>query len=219
MATVLALGTASGALLGGCGGATKTVTASEAAAPATGAATAVHTTPTSTATTPKPTATTGGASQSTAKSPIPTRTAPEPAFTHQGSGSGEAVGQATAAAVAVIKTHGYTPNNTSDYHPNQTLRVLVGTRTGSADGYDQRAFFFVDGRYIGTDSSQPSASVRVVSQSDTEVTLAYPLYRPHDPLCCPSAGQARVRFQLNNGKLVPLDPIPPASSQTGANRQ
>lgn len=121
--------------------------------------------------------------------------------------------------MAVVKTHGYTPDNTSDYHPQQTLTVLVGTRTGSGDGYDQRAFFFLDGRYIGTDSSQPSASIRVVGQSDTEVVLAYPLYRPHDPLCCPGGGQATVHFQLNDGKLVPLQPIPPASSQTGTSRQ
>jgi hypothetical protein len=81
--------------------------------------------------------------------------------------------------------------------------------SGSGDGYGQQAFFFVNGRYIGTDASQPSATLRVVGQGDTEVTLAYPLYRDGDPLCCPGAGQARVRFQLNNGKLTALDPIPP----------
>jgi len=89
--------------------------------------------------------------------------------------------------------------------------VLVGTRTGSADGYGQQAFFFVNGRYIGTDAKESSASVRVVSQSDTEVTLAYPLYRKNDPLCCPGGGTATVRFQLNNGRLTALGTIPPAS--------
>jgi hypothetical protein len=222
MATALALGTAGAVLLSGCGEATKTVTASEAAPPAitSGTATAAHTNSTSPTTTASPTATTGGGGQSAVgQGNSTTRTAPAPAFTRQGSGSGKATGEATAAAVAVVKTHGYTPDDTADYHPNQTLRVLVGTRTGSGDGYDQRAFFFVDGRYIGTDSSSPSASVRVVSQGDTEVTLAYPLYRPHDPLCCPGGGQVTVRFQLDNGKLVPLDPIPPVSSQTGTSRQ
>ena len=80
--------------------------------------------------------------------------------------------------------------------------MLVGTRTGSGDGYGQQAFFFVDGRYIGTDAKEPSASVKVVSQGDTEVALAYPLYRSSDPLCCPSGGQAIVHFQLNNGRLA-----------------
>jgi hypothetical protein len=93
------------------------------------------------------------------------------------------------------------------------LRVLVGTRTGSADGYGQQAFFFVDGRYLGTDTKEASATVKVVSQGDTEVTVSYPLYRKGDPLSSPSGGEARVTFQLNNGKLTPLGTIPPASSR------
>ncbi len=41
------------------------------------------------------------------------------------------------------------------------------------------------------------------------MTLAYPLYHAHDPLCCPSGGSATVNFQLNNGQLTPLQSIPP----------
>jgi hypothetical protein len=122
-------------------------------------------------------------------------------------------------ALATVKAHGYTAPHTSDYHPDQTLRVLVATRTGSNDGYAQQAFFFVGGRYIGTDTSTPSAGIEVVGQGDTEVTLAYRLYRPNDPLCCARGGQAKVRFQLNNGRLVALDPIPPVSSSTSGSRQ
>jgi LppP/LprE lipoprotein len=221
---VLALGTAGGALLGGCGGSTKTVTAAESPPASTLATTAAttttaHTTSTATSTATAPATTTGTGGQSAGQQTSTTRTAPGPAFTRQGTGSGEATGEAAAAAVAVVKAHGYTPNNTSDYHPNQTLRVLIGTHTRSGDGYGQLAFFFVDGSYIGTDASQPSATLRVVSQSDTEVTLAYPLYRPSDPLCCPGGGQTTVRFALNNGRLVPLGKIPPVSSQTGTSRQ
>ncbi len=225
MMSTLALGVLGGALLGGCGGGTTTVTVSgapNASDGSTGASTAAHTTSTARTATPTTTTTTtaAGAQGAGAQGSGPTRTAPEPAFAqHGGTGAEEATGAATAAAVAVVETHGYTPNDTSEYHQGQTLKVLVGTRTGSADGYDQRAFFFLDGKYIGTDASQPSASVRVVGQSDTEVTLAYPLYRSHDPLCCPSGGRATVRFQLNDGRLVPLQPIPPASSAAGLNRQ
>jgi hypothetical protein len=117
------------------------------------------------------------------------------------------------AAQAVVKAHGFTAADASDYHSGQTLRVLVGTRTGSSDGYGQQAFFFVDGRYIGTDASEPSASVRVVGQSDTEVTLAYPLYKAGDPLSHPSGGEQTVHFQLNNSRLVPLEQIPPAATR------
>jgi hypothetical protein len=214
----LALGVCAGAALGGCGSSqTKTVTV--AGAPAvthsTGGAstrtgTTTATTPTSTATAPAQTTTAGGAA-----APSATRTASEPAIAQpQAHSETEGLGE----AVATLEARGYTPNETSQYHSNQTLRVLVGTRTGSSDGYDQQAFFFVNGRYIGTDAKEPSATVRVVSQSDTEVTLAYPLYRPGDPLANPSGGQATVRFQLDDGKLTPLDPIPPANSATGLTR-
>jgi hypothetical protein len=195
-------------VLAGCGSGTKTVsvggeppTASQPAASST-----VRTTSTPRTTTT--TAPSGGAT-----GPTTTRSAPEPAFTEQ-----EPKREGATAAAAVVKAHGYTPDDTSEYHSGQTLRVLVGTRTGSGDGYGQQAFFFVGSRYIGTDAKQASARVKVASQSDTEVTLVYPLYRPDDPLCCPGAGQATVRFALNNGRLQALDPIPPASSKTRPSR-
>ncbi len=220
----LALGVTGGALLGGCGGGTKTVSVSEVAAPtatsgATTASTPARTTTTSTTHAPVTTTTTGASQETGGQSASTTRTAPAPAFTETDTQSGAAATGAQAAAATVVVAHGYTPTDASDYHPAQTLRVLVGARTGSADGYAQRAFFFLDGRYLGTDSSQPSASIHVVSQSDTEVVLAYALYRSHDSLCCPSGGQAVVHFQLDDGALVPLQPLPPVSSATGLARQ
>jgi hypothetical protein len=211
----LALGASTGALLGGCGSQTKTVsvagtppqsqTTGTSSQPSTTTATAAQT---STATAPAQTGTAGGT-----PAPSATHTAPEPAFAQQ-----EPNAQGASDAASVVRARGYTPNEISQYHPNQTLRVLVGTRTGSSDGYGQQAFFFVDGRFIGTDAKEASATVRVVAQSDTEVTLAYPLYRRNDPLSSPSGGQATVRFQLNNGMLTPLGSIPPASSTTGLSR-
>jgi hypothetical protein len=195
--------------IAGCGGGTKTVSVSNTPALSSSSAAAA----TSSSTT---TAATTSASSLTSTTASATRTASAPAFTHR---TGSAGATTATAAAAVVHAHGYTPNDTSQYHPNQTLGVLVGTRTGSGDGYGQQAFFFVGGRYIGTDSTQPSATLRVVSQSDTQVTLAYPLYRSRDALCCPSGGEARVTFELNNGKLTPIQPIPPASSQTGLSRQ
>jgi LppP/LprE lipoprotein len=209
----LTLGVGGGALLGGCGSGTKTVTASNAPAPAgsatTGAANTASTATatTATGTTPRTSATTTPAA--------PTRTAAEPQFTHSDGAAPSQPGR----AVAVLQAHGFTAANTSDYHKDQTLQVLIGTRTGSSDGHVQQAFFFLDGRYLGTDTKQPSGSLRVVNQGDTAITLAYPLYRPHDALCCPSAGHADVRFELDNGKLTPLDAIPPASSATAPSRQ
>lgn len=206
---LIALVALAAAPLAGCGSSTKTVTAaSTPPAPQTTAAS-------STAAKPNKTATAPGATTATTGAPTTTRTASGPAFAEEQKKAGE---EGASAAAALVRAKGYTPNDTSEYHATQTLRVLVATRTGSGDGYDQRAFFFVDGRYIGTDAKEPSASVKVVSQSDTEVALAYPLYRPNDPLCCPGAGQRVVHFQLDNGKLAAMDPIPPAHSSSGLSR-
>ncbi len=201
----------SGALaLSGCGsGATKTVSVSSAGTPETSTqrTASTRTTPSSpTTTTPTSTATT----TTTPPATETTRTTTAPAFTKQHTSS-----EGLSEALAVVKAHGYTADNASVYHPEQTLRVLVGTR----EGHGQQAFFFVDGRYIGTDASEPSATVNVVSQSDTEVALAYPLYKPGDPPSHPSGGETIVHFQLNNGQLVALNPIPPASSRTSSGGQ
>lgn len=194
-------------LLAGCGGGTKTVSVASAPLPEATTTTPARTPRTGTTTTPAstPTSTTPAPSEhgGTSGPAATTRTATAPAFTHEGTGAG-ATAEGLSAAEAVLQANGYTASSTSDYHPDQTLRVLVGTRAGSAEAGGQQAFFFVDGRYIGTDAKQPSASLHVVSQGDTEVTLAYALS---------SGGQATVRFQLNNGKLVPLGSIPSASSR------
>ncbi|HWG08878.1 MAG TPA: LppP/LprE family lipoprotein [Solirubrobacteraceae bacterium] len=207
IAPAAALLASSALLLAACGGGAKTVTVSSA--PLTPTTSTAHGTTGTTSTQTAPTQTqTGSTGTGT------TRSAPEPAFTE-----GETKPEGAGAAAAVVRAHGYTPNDASQYHPDQTLRVLVGTRTGSADGYGQQAFFFVAGRYLGTDTKLPSATVKLVGQSDTEATLGYPLYRKGDPLADPSGGEARVRFQLNNGKLVALGTIPPVSSPTGLSRQ
>jgi hypothetical protein len=206
---VLVLAAALGAALAlaACGSSTKTVTVSNAPPVSQTTTTAAPSTQTqTTGTQPSP-----SQSQTTStptETGTTTHTAPEPAFTQQ-----ESKAEGVSGAAADVRARGYTPNDTSEYHSNQTLRVLVGTQTGSSDGYGQQAFFFVDGRYLGTDTKLPSATVKVVSQGDTEVTLGYPIYRQGDPLSSPSGGETHVTFALNNGKLVPVGKIPPASAR------
>jgi cytoskeletal protein RodZ len=204
---VLAAAFSAALALAACGSSTKTVTVSNAPPVSQTTATtapSTQTQTTSTQTSPSQSQTTSTPTETGTT----THTAPEPAFTQQ-----ESKAEGISGAAADVRARGYTPNDTSEYHSNQTLRVLVGTQTGSSDGYGQQAFFFVDGRYLGTDTKLPSATVKVVSQADTEVTLAYPIYRHGDPLSSPSGGEAHVTFALNNGKLVPSSAIPPASSR------
>ncbi len=203
------------ALLGGCGGSTtKTVSVANAPTP-TSTSSSSSASSTSSSSTTATGSTTAAAPVSPTGGTSATHTAGAPAFVP----APASANQAASAAVEVVKAHGYTPNDVSQYSSNQTLTVLVGTHSRSGDPYGQQAFFFVNGRYIGTDAARPSATVKVLSQSDTQVTLGYPLYRAHDALCCPSGGEAKVTFALNNGQLTPLQAIPPVESASGFSRQ
>jgi hypothetical protein len=192
-------------LLAGCGsGGTRTVSVANTQSAPAGASAQSTTTSSSR---------TAGAGASGASGPKASGQG-GPSFVTPGSGSGT-----LGAAEAVVQSRGYRALNAADYRPAQTLRVLIGARQGSADGHVQQAFFFVGDRYIGTDTSAPSAQIRVLGQGDTQVTLGYALYRPGDPLCCAGGGQATVTYQLDNGHLRPLNPIPSASPGAPRSRQ
>jgi LppP/LprE lipoprotein len=120
---------------------------------------------------------------------------------------------ALATAKAVVLSHGYTPypNTRKHWHNAAPLNVIVGTATGSADGYNTWAFFFVNGHFIGTDTKDSSAGIRVAWSHGTTIALTYVLYNQNDPMCCPSAGTATVRYHWTGSHLVALDPIPPGS--------
>jgi hypothetical protein len=203
----ISLALAAAVLLAACGSSTKTVTVSSAP-PVAQTTSTTQSTPTQTTSTQSTQTQTRQTTPATTPTGTTTRTAPEPAFTQN-----EPKAEGASGAAAVVRSRGYTPNNTSEYHSDQTLRVLVGTQSESSSGYGQQAFFFIDGHYLGTDTKLPSAKVKVLDQGDTEVTLGYPLYRRGDPLSSPSGGEAHVTFQLNNGKLVPLQKIPAASER------
>ena len=105
-------------------------------------------------------------------------------------------------AVAQLRTEGFTPVRLADYRASARLRVLIG-RSGAT----QRAFFFAGSRAVGTDGPVPSTRLRVARQRGSTVTLAYGLA---------AGGTAQVRFRLADGRLTPLDPIPPPFARSPA---
>jgi hypothetical protein len=114
-------------------------------------------------------------------------------------------------AVRVVHSLGFTPRDLDDYaYPdfNYGLHVIIGYATGSADGYTQRAFFFVQGGYIGTDLADPSATIQMVWRTDTTIALGYTIYKTADAMCCPLGGAVTVRYHWTGTHLVALDPIP-----------
>jgi hypothetical protein len=121
-----------------------------------------------------------------------------------------------AAAIGQLRSQGFEPVALADYKPRQSLRVLLGKPKASTGIRGRRAFFFVREEYLGTDAAEPSLRVRVLRQRDGVITLAYKLFSPADKPCCPTAGTARVRFTMADGRLVPEGPIPPAASRLPA---
>jgi hypothetical protein len=111
-----------------------------------------------------------------------------------------------AAAVGRVRKAGYTPDRLLGWDTNATLNVLLAT--GKSSGYDRRAFFFIHGRFVGTDATRPSAQIIPLWQDDTTAALMYVLYRRGDPLCCPTGGGRIVRFRWNGRRLLPLGGVP-----------
>jgi hypothetical protein len=120
------------------------------------------------------------------------------------------------AAVRQLRRQGFVPVSVAVYRPRQVLRVLIGkpARAGGVRG--RRAFFFARGEYIGTDAATASARVRVASQSQAGITLAYSLFSRRDRRCCPTGGTAQVRFTWEDGRLQPEGVIPPGASRLPA---
>jgi hypothetical protein len=193
----------SAAALAACGsGHTKTVTVSDTAPSSTQSAAQATVTNASTETSATSTSQTTTSQSSSGGS-----TSGGPAFAQPSSGG-------LATAEGALKSRGYTAIDSSQYRSQQTLQVLIGSQT-QASGAQEQAFFFVNGKFIGTDTKLPSQQISVIDQADTEITLAYTLYGPNGA----TAGQAEVRYQLNNGELTPLDPIPSASPTVSPTRR
>jgi hypothetical protein len=107
-----------------------------------------------------------------------------------------------------VRRQGYSPVDRAEYKADHLLRVLIGEPVGSTPP-GLRAFFFVDGEYIGQDATSPSGKLRPGRQLEREITLVYTLYEPGDQACCPKGGDTRVHFRWNGETLEPREPIPP----------
>lgn len=109
------------------------------------------------------------------------------------------------AAAEQVQAQGFEPVSLRAYHPDQTLRVLLGERdeatavaAGGAPG--RRAFFFVGGEFIGTDVTDASTSLRIRTQTERTVTLQYRL---------DTGERSSVRFRWDGTSLAPQTPVPP----------
>lgn len=125
-----------------------------------------------------------------------------------GTGAADVSGTAASADSYVFKQN-YAPEQgfSPPWDPAAPLNVIVAGYTGGASG-PIKAFFFGDGKYLGTDTTEGSNGARATRVSGSEIVIQYPIYSAGDPLCCPS-GSDDVRFSWTGGQLEVLDPIPP----------
>src|SRR5206468_6809634 len=159
--------------LAACGGSSNSSSPAPVTVTVTAPSPATATSPETVAPAPSKTVTTP-----TTTPPAPTPTAPRPAFTRTTGGTPAA--SDLDAAVGKLRALGFTPLSTRTYDSGETLRVLVGARTGSADAHTQQAFFFDGAKYLGTDAAATSGQIGVIGYGDTDVTLRYGIYRSGD---------------------------------------
>jgi hypothetical protein len=146
---------------------------------------------------PTPTATPTASKHKTAKKK---KAKPKP------KGPTKAQREAIKAAVAVVRSKGYTTLKQSDYDPTATFRVLIGRPVGDSAG-GSKAFFFMNDQFLGNDALNPSTKLSVAKQGKVTVTLSYGVYESGDPAGKPG-GVKKVRFRLEGTRIHALDTIP-----------
>jgi LppP/LprE lipoprotein len=103
------------------------------------------------------------------------------------------------AAVRTLADQGYEPVRLADWRPRNDLRVLVG----ESDTGAMRAFFFVDGEFVGNDDATSSTRLRVTKVGDEAITLAYGLS---------TGGSEKVRFEWVDDRLAATGGTVPPST-------
>jgi LppP/LprE lipoprotein len=107
-------------------------------------------------------------------------------------------------AIDLVASRGFEVTDKTDWQPDDTLQVLIGaTSTGS-----HLAFFFVDGTYLGNDSTEPSSKLSVKGTNDLEVTLKYGIYQSGDESGKPTGEPITVTFRYEAGIVEPIEALP-----------
>ncbi len=109
------------------------------------------------------------------------------------------------AALDVLTSREMEPTRLRDWDPDDTLRVLIGETT---DG-GKMAFFFVNGDYVGNDTSEVSGSLKVKRTDDLTTTLRYGTFVAGDRPGKPSGEPVDVAFTWDGTALSPETTVPP----------
>lgn len=121
--------------------------------------------------------------------------------------------------IAFINSKGYdvpgTPYNVTRSAPNasvrtatgQTLSAWIGDKMAS-DGHNQFVFFFLNGKYLGTDTANPSLEITSAEASGNGIAVTYPVYQKNDSFANPTGTPVTITYAWNGSALVPNKPYP-----------
>jgi hypothetical protein len=96
----------------------------------------------------------------------------------------------------------------STWRSSATLHVLHAMPAAAAGNGGDYFFFFVNGNPVGEFHFTGAVGERALDATSFAVT--YGVYKPGDPHCCPTGGNATVTFRWDGSKLV-HDPAPGAT--------
>ncbi len=115
-------------------------------------------------------------------------------------------------AARIVTDRDYEVTRLRDFDPRKTLQVLIGRGTSG----NELAFFFVDGEYIGNDSTSSSAQLtKRRGGESTSVVLRYGIFDAADgPGDKPSGDPVDVTFRWDGTRLQPSQPLPAVSERS-----
>ncbi|HEX9315263.1 MAG TPA: LppP/LprE family lipoprotein [Actinomycetota bacterium] len=96
----------------------------------------------------------------------------------------------------------------STWRPAATLHVLHAVPAAAAGNGGDTYFFFVNGNLVG--QFHFAGAMSEGTPDATSFVVTYHVYKPGDPQCCPTGGNATTTFRWDGSKLV-HDPAPGAT--------
>jgi hypothetical protein len=112
------------------------------------------------------------------------------------------------AAMTFVRSKGMVPDGRV-YDARQPLTVILGEAPRGTASSPMQAYFFTDGRYLGTATSKPRPHIAFLAYTSSGLELQYQWSSDGDPNCCPS-NVSTVRFDLHDGHVRAQGEFPPA---------
>lgn len=123
-------------------------------------------------------------------------------------------GTSNAQDIALISQKGYgvtstTPNASVKTASGAMLTSWIGTAKKSQDGYNHYVFFFLNGKYLGTDTTQPSLEItRTQPAGIGSIAVTYPVYQKNNSFADPTGVPVTITYHWNGTHLLPNKPYP-----------